>query len=164
MKRVVPRRNLIIDIGAEKGTFAQLLKKRYPLHEVRAIGREPKSRLVIMDTMGNHFYNLKDADANRIHSVWLNHIEIVSTDEHREFNILAQKVPAGVPIIVTVRKENSVATKFAIEDAGLKIIREQDIANRPLVSRFSKEYLEAAKTDPELKPVRLFAIKPKQKK
>lgn len=154
------KRNLIIEAGAGTGNFSKLLRARHPKMEVLASDINATTRGIIRKSLGELFFEMEQDQARRIHSVWINHVNLRTTQGNKELKELAKKVPPRVPIIFTIKRENLEATKFSIEAAGLVIKTEQVYRPQMLGSETTKKYYESASADFQLMPIRIVAVKP----
>jgi len=153
------KRKLIIDIGAAWGGFVGKLKKRNPTKEVIGIDHLNARGEVMKRQMGEYFASMSKADADRLHAVWMNHIDIKSMDAHREFAQVVKRLPPKTPIIMTVREESRYATIASAEAAGLKVIGERPFTKKMLGSEFTHKYYEESKGNSEKRPVRIVLMK-----
>ena len=158
------KRNLIIDVGAGEGGFAAFLRSRNPQREVIGIDRDSKAKGIVPESMGEFFAKMSPEQAERMHAVWLNHVQLTSTEAHMELRQLAQKLPQGVPAILTIRKKNLLPVTNSIEAAGLKVVGQAPYSPRMIGSEFTKKYYEESKRNPCEAPIRLVAMKPPLKK
>jgi len=157
-----PKRNLIIDVGAGRGEFAEELRRRNPTREVLALDRESQHQKIKNIPFGFHFANMAAEETSRLHAVWLNHIDVASREGHMELRELAKKLPEGVPAIFTIRKEKLLPAMASIREAGLVIKGQRPYSPRMIASAYTKKYFEESRGDPEKAPIRLVAMKPKK--
>jgi precorrin-6B methylase 2 len=153
------RKKLIIDVGAGDGSFVERLRKGNT-KEIRGIDREPKKAGIIKDYLGSHFLNMSKEEAERLHAIWINHVELTSLEAHAELKILAEKIPKKVPVIITVRQERLLPTINSIRGAGLKIVGQIPVTEKMVISEFTRKFLEESKRNPEKKSIRIIAVKP----
>jgi len=153
------RKKLIIDIGAGEGIFTERLRRKNPTKEVRGIDRTPRRAGIIADSMGSHFLNMSKEEAERLHAIWANHVNLTSTEANQELRILAQKIPKKVPVIITVRQERLAPTLYSIEAAGLKVFGHRPVSEKMIMSEDTKKFFDESKNNPEKRPIRIVALK-----
>jgi hypothetical protein len=166
------KRNTIYDIGAEDGHFVAVLRQihaRNPMSNkpkrekiVMGVDRDPKAAGIIRQSMGNFFGEMTSKEAEKIHSVWLNHVELMSKDANAEFQELAKKIQPGVPIIITIRAQYLQPTLASINGVGLEVVHQGYYKGKGIASKGTKKFLDESRHDPLKAPIRIIAMKPIQ--
>lgn len=153
------KKKLIVDVGAGEGKFTRLLKKRNPAKEVIGIDRLVTNHDVTRRHMGEFFANMGRQDAERLHAVWMNHVDVKSMEAHRELVEIAKRLPPKTPIIMTVREESLVPTLLSAKHAGLRVVVNTPFTGKMIGSNYTKKYLEESKSNPDKKPIRLVLVR-----
>lgn len=157
------KKNLIVDVGTGNASFVKALKERFPKDRVLGIDSGQSSGARLKMGMGAFFSRLKKPE--RIKQVWLNHVDVFSRDNLREFGTLAKSIPAGIPIILTAREKFVPQLKSAISFSGLELKSEKRFNRQMLGSEHTKHFFEQAENGLEKEmPIRIVAVKPKGKK
>jgi trans-aconitate methyltransferase len=154
------KKKLIIDVGAGNGNFVRKLKQRNPSKEVRGLEREAALKEgVVRDSLGSHFLNMSQEEAERLHAVWINHVDLTALEAHRELKAAVQKIPRRVPLIITVRQERLIPTIYSMEAAGLKVLGKRAVTEKMIMSEYTQKFLAESKNNPDKRPIRIVAVK-----
>jgi hypothetical protein len=153
------KRKIIIDVGAREESFMR--KLRNDKREVIGIDKESQNPRIVKKSMGDYFNTMNQKTAERLHAIWLNHINIRTTEAHKELVELTKKLPPGTPIILTIRKQNLLPVKNSLKHAGLNIVGEKPVTKKMLTSLETEIALEESRRDPEKTPIRIIAMKPR---
>lgn len=116
-----PARNLIVDIGSATGEFRNLLKQKNPKCEVLGIDRGSYPQADVSECFGS-FFKHQFREPERLKSIWLNHVDILSLHEgFPQLRLMVEKILPGTPVILTVRKSSLGGVKEALALAGLEV-------------------------------------------
>jgi len=158
IKRAIPKRRLVVDVGTGSGEFLKVLKAKSPGMKVIGFDREPGSKAVIKRNIAEFAMDLKHPE--RIHTLWFNHVDIISNYAFQEFSMLVKKLTPGTKLIFTMRKERSEQVKTACKLLGLKPVTEVPFdPARMIGSPHSMKFYDESTTNSQRSPQRIIFVK-----